>query len=229
MCWLQAHVRDLAGDLHEFSEDAVHNRFGALAEQSSQLATMLDDACSKVGGPAFPLPMEEAQKALDLSSFAGLPEMVRQELLWRFVANGCDSFLSYPAVKAIDFLLARDEPFTWPLGSDWQLSRAGARLLLGKMEKRSKRMWAVGDLLVVQNSMSGLCFRVVRKSTVDNQLANLSANSDSSCHFVLYNLPPNTTVTLRGAEPGDRFCPGLSCRAHPIKLTYFLHREMKAD
>ena len=207
-------------------QEALHSRFEAIAEQSAQLSSLLDGACSEAGGPRFPLSEAEAQCALDISAFAQLPEMVRQELLWRFVANGCGSMLSYPGVRAIATALATKpaEPFTWPLGSGWQLSRAGTRLFLSQVEETEDQAWAVDDLLVVRNCTPSLSLKVVRAG-LENQTAS---STQSSSSFLLHNLRPKTTITLRGAKPGDRFCPGPSSRARAIKLTYFLHREGKA-
>ncbi|CAE7383713.1 tilS [Symbiodinium sp. CCMP2592] len=218
-------------------EDALHGRFEALAEQSEQLSSMLDDACKEVGGPSFPesfgeheagaAEAQEVQRVLDISSFGQLSEMVRQELLWRFVATGCGNMLSYPAVRAIAAGLASknsSEPFTWPLGSGWQLRKLAAKpeLVLSHKEESEEEAWIVEDLRVRRNFTPGLSLRVSRDGTLESH----SEAAENSCRFLL-DLPLNATVVLRGAKPGDRFCPGLSSRARAIKLTYFLHREMK--
>ena len=223
----------------EIPEDALHSRFEALAEQSGQLASILDDAVDEIGGPGFPVQAEAAERVLEIPSFSGLSEMVRQEVLWRFVANGCGAFLSYPAVRAIADL-ASEKEFTWPLGSGWQLSlskaeldkadkvdKGAARLVLSPpMKKTREQVWRANDLLVVHNSTPSLSLRVVRGGEFESQRKE-SEGYEGSCQFLLYNLPLNTTVTLRGAKLGDRFCLGPSSRARAIKLTYFLHQQGK--
>ena len=134
--------------------------------------------------------------------------------------------LSYPAVRAIAGGLASknsSEPFTWPLGSGWQLRKmAKPELVLSHKEESQEEAWTVEDLRVLHNFAPGLSLRVARGGTLESH----SEAGDSSCRFLL-DVPLNATVALRGAQPGDRFCPGLSSRARAIKLTYFLHREMK--
>ena len=135
--------------------------------------------------------------------------------------------LSYPAVRAIAAGLASknsSEPFTWPLGSGWQLRKVAAKpqLVLSHKEESEEEAWIVEDLRVRRNFTPGLSLRVSRDATLESQ----TEAAESSCRFLL-DLPLNATVVLRGAQPGDRFCPGLSSRARAIKLTYFLHREMK--
>ena len=135
--------------------------------------------------------------------------------------------LSYPAVRAIAAGLASknsSEPFTWPLGSGWQLRKLAAKpqLVLSHKEESEEEAWIVEDLRVRRNFTPGLSLRVSRDATLESQ----TEAAESSCRFLL-DLPLNATVVLRGAQPGDRFCPGLSSRARAIKLTYFLHREMK--
>eukprot|EP00440_Ansanella_granifera_P016403 gb/GFBE01017821.1/.p1 GENE.gb/GFBE01017821.1/~~gb/GFBE01017821.1/.p1 ORF type:complete len:140 (+),score=10.88 gb/GFBE01017821.1/:1-420(+) len=55
------------------------------------------------------------------------------------------------------------------------------------------------------------------------------ALATQECSLCLRGVPIGSTLSLRGATTGDRFCPGLSSKARTIKLTKFLHRSMQVS
>jgi len=205
-------------------EEALQNRFSALGHQSRQLASLLEELCQQHHGPRFPCP--EAPTRLDISSFSQLPEMVRYEFIWRFVANRCGAMLSHAAVGGIvDAIKQGDARFTWLLGSGWELKRQGSQLVILKSGvdgvEGEDKTWSSSDLSVVQNvSQLHISMELQRRQ----QTAGCPKVAIAKCsEIVLHGVAFGSTVTLRGALPGDRFRKAQL--AHNIKVTSVL-REL---
>ena len=200
-------------------EDALHNRFGTLGHQSGQLASLLEEMCQRHQGPEFPSPSAPTQ--LDISSFPQLPEMVRYEFIWRFVANSCGAMLSHAAVGGIvDAINQGDVRFTWLLGSGYELRRQGSKLVILKSKTSLEdKTWSSSDLLVVQNISHRISMELERQAAPD-----CPKTTNPKCsELLLHGVALGSTVTLRGALPGDRFQKGEA--SFRVKVTSFL-REM---
>eukprot|EP00435_Cladocopium_sp_Y103_P023065 s27_g5.t1 len=205
-------------------EEALQNRFSALGHQSRQLSSLLEELCQQHHGPRFPSPGAPTQ--LDISSFSQLPEMVRYEFVWRFVAN-CGAMLSHAAVGGIvDAIQQGDARFTWLLGSGWELKRQDSQLVILKSDKLrvegEDKTWSCSDLFVVQN-VSQLHISMELQRAQQTGCPKVAAKCSEISEIVLHGVASGSTVTLRGALPGDRFRKARL--AHNIKVTSVL-REL---
>ena len=195
-------LRELLG-----GEEALHARFQALRHQSMQLSELLEGLCEVQEG------VPEASRRLDVSSFPCMAVMVRQEVLWRFLADACDAQVSFEALRSIEKAVRRSPlgPFTWQLGNGWELRHRAHELLVVRRHSCC-RSWRSSDLLVTTNSSVEVAMQVER-------------SRNGSDGMILHGVPLGSSVLLRGAQPGDYFRPRVNARA--IKLTSFLHRAMQ--
>ncbi|CAK9061030.1 unnamed protein product [Durusdinium trenchii] len=221
-------------------KDALHNRFQEIAQQSGQLSSLLEELCEQNHGPEYSSNAKQGTKhapgyevplafCLDVSSFQDLPEMVQYEFVWRFVSNACGAMLSHSAVGSIVRSILSDQravPFTWLLGSGWELKQKGSQLLvLRKDQHICERTWKVMDLFIVHSSPLHISMQLERSNESFNESVNgMSVNDSFESKMILHGVANGSTITLRGAQPGDHVCPRLGSRA--IKLTSFLHREL---
>lgn len=207
-------------------EDALYSRFASLGQQSGQLAALLEGLCQENHGPQYPSP--GGPLLLDVSSFYRLPEMVRYEFVWRFVANACGAMLSHDAVARIVEAVSQGEtaPFTWLLGSGWKLTRQGSHLVVSNSGGQEKdKTWQAADLLVVQNvSQLHISMEVTRTDQMRGDCLDCPQTAKSSAVLLLHSVAAGSVVTLRGVLPGDRFRKAPLARN--VKLTSFLHREL---
>ncbi len=208
-------------------EDALYSRFASLGQQSGQLATLLEGLCQENHGPQYPSP--GGPLCLDVSSFCRLPEMVRYEFVWRFVANACGAMLSHDAVARIVEAVSQGEtatPFTWLLGSGWKLTRQGSHLVVSNSGGHEKdKTWQAADLLVVQNvSQLHISMEVTRTDQRRGDCLDCPLTAKSSAVLLLHSVAAGSVVTLRGVLPGDRFRKAPLAR--DVKLTSILHREL---
>jgi len=238
-------------------EEALRRRVEATAAQSGQLAAWLDEACEAHGGPPFPKPPAEVEEVEELSTgaaFQALPEMVRHEVVWRFIANTTGSLPGFGTVDAVVRAVstasgegaqtgragtggrgggraeAAARAWCWPLAGGWDLERREGRLVLRPAADSGPEEQHASDLcLRVAAGQPGARLRAARGSAAASESRGEEEEDGGgrgAQTLVLHRVPEGATLELRGAGAGDRFCPGASPRARPVKLTQFLNRAL---
>ena len=187
------------------SADALHARFQALSTQSEQLSELLEELWPAAQG---------SERRLDVSCFPRMAVMLRQQVLWRFLVEACGAQVSFEALSKIEEAVRSKPlgPFTWQLGSGWELRHRAQELLVVR-KKSVCRSWRSEDLLIHENSSVEVTMQVER------------TREGSRGGMMLQGVPLGSSLTLRGAQPGDYFKPKVNARA--IKLTSFLWRAMQ--